>query len=319
MAPSLVACEHAGVEIHGVDLRKLSVEDLEFVKEQFVDRGVVFFRDQKLSPEEHLELARQFGTINVNRFFAKVPGHPQIAQVLKEKTDTQNIGEGFHTDHSYDVEPALGSILVARDVPKCGGDTVFVDMCKAFDTLPLDLKNAIDGKNAVHSSRHVFKAAAPAVLPGRVGNPENASQDAVHPVVLTHPQSGRKILFVNPTFTLHFEGMTVEESRPLLERLYYHAAQPQHLHRFNWRAGSVAMWDNRSTWHMAINDYHGERREMHRVTIDGCKISGLNDPERLSVCGLNVDASLKYNPHDELNTRLRDLALNNSVPQLSKL
>merc|ERR1719203_1577078 len=138
------------------------------IKAQLVERGAVFFHDQRLSPDEHLELARQFGTINVNRFFAKVPGHPQIAQVLKEKGDTENIGEGFHTDHSYDVEPALGSILVARDVPKIGGDTVFVDMRKAYETLPSDLKEMIEDKNAVHSSRHVFSFSSD--LAGRVGN-----------------------------------------------------------------------------------------------------------------------------------------------------
>jgi len=277
--------------------------------------GAVFFRDQVLSPDEHLALAKQFGTINVNRFFANVPGHPQIAQVLKEKGDTKNIGEGFHTDHSYDVEPALGSILVARDVPKIGGDTVFVDMCKAYETLPSDVKELIEGKNAVHSSRHVFSSG----LQGRVGNSDAATQDAIHPVVLRHPQSGQKILYVNPTFTLHFEGMSVEESKPLLQRLYSHAAQPQHLHRFHWRDGSVAMWDNRSTWHMALNDYHGERREMHRITIDGCKLSDLNDTERLKVSGLKVDASVKYNANDSFNTALRARALGLHIAPASKM
>merc|ERR1712203_202863 len=177
------------------------------------------------------------------------------------------------------------------------------------ETLPSDLKELVEGKNAVHSSRHVF----PSGLQGRVGNSDAATQDAVHPVVLRHPQSGQKILYVNPTFTLHFEGMSVEDSKPLLQRLYSHAAQPQHLHRFHWRDGSVAMWDNRSTWHMALNDYHGERREMHRVTIDGCKLSELNDPQRLQAFPFNVDTSLTYNPNDGFNTALRERALSKTT------
>merc|ERR1712151_540843 len=126
MSRVIVSCDHASMEIHGVTLHKLSPEDFAFINEQFLQHGVVFFRDQTLTPEDHLDLARRFGRINVNGFFAKVKGYPEIAQLLKEKDDVQAIGESFHTDHSYDVEPALGSILVAREVPKTGGDTVFV-------------------------------------------------------------------------------------------------------------------------------------------------------------------------------------------------
>jgi len=146
------------------------------------------------------------------------------------------------------------------------------------------------------------------------------TQVAVHPVVLTHPESGRKVLYVNPTFTLHFEGMTVAESRPLLEYLYCHAAQQQHLHRFHWRAGSVAVWDNRATWHCAVNDYHGQRRVMHRVTVEGGKLSELNSPDRQAAVKLAVDArNVQYNPNDRLNQALKRQALCQPVAQLSKM
>jgi len=306
-------------EIHGVTLHKLSPEDFAFINKQFLQHGVVFFRDRTLTPEDHLDLARRFGRINVNGFFAKVKGYPEIAQLLKEKDDVQAIGESFHTDHSYDVEPALGSILVAREVPKKGGDTVFVDMCKAYETLPEEIKKKLEGMNAVHTTKHVFTAAASNVYSGEKATTDPAVRTAVHPVVLVHPQSGRKALYVNPTFTAHFEGMTATQSRPLLEALYHHAAQPQHLHRFQWEVGSIAMWDNRVTWHMAVNDYHGQRRLMHRVTIDGCKLSELNNPERLPATGIDVDAERKYDPNDALNVALIHRALGPTETRLSKL
>jgi taurine dioxygenase len=163
-------------------------------------------------------------------------------------------------------------MLYAREVPQAGGDTLFASMYAAYDALSDGMKVTLEGLRACHSSRHVFGAEAAARrgdLNGRIGNPEMATQDAVHPVVIRHPETGRKALYVNPGFTLRFEGWTDDESRPLLDYLYRHAVKPEFTCRFRWREGSLALWDNRSTWHFAVNDYHGERRLLHRITIQG--------------------------------------------------
>jgi taurine dioxygenase len=265
-----------GAEILGVDLsRPLTPEETGELREALNEHGVIFFRDQELTPEQHIAFAERFAPINVNRFFRSAPGHPQIAEVRKEPDQTTNIGGGWHTDHSYDEAPALGSILLAREVPDHGGDTMFASMHHAYEALSDGLKRTLEGLRAVHSSRHVFGAAARYAkeTAGRIGNSEHANQDAVHPVVVRHPETGRKTLYVNAAFTTHFEGWTEKESRPLLDYLYAHAAQPQFHMRFQWRKGSIAFWDNRATWHFAINDYHGERRLMHRITLEGVPLA----------------------------------------------
>jgi taurine dioxygenase len=264
---------HVGAEIAGVDLAR-PLKDAAFaeIRRAFGEYGVVFFRDQHLSPEQHVGVAERFAPLDINRFFAAVPGYPMIAEVRKEPEQTRNIGGGWHTDHSYDAVPALGSMLYARELPKTGGDTMFASMYAAYDALSDGLKATLDGLRACHSSRHVFGLEAHARrgdLVGRIGNPELATQDAVHPAVIRHPETGRKALYVNPGFTLRFEGWTEEESRPLLAYLYQHATRPEFTCRFHWREGSLALWDNRSTWHFALNDYQGERRLLHRITIQG--------------------------------------------------
>ncbi|MBR0679720.1 TauD/TfdA family dioxygenase [Roseomonas eburnea] len=265
-----------GAVIHGIDLAAdLAETDVALIRDTLFDRGVVFFRDQSITPEQHIAFAERFAPINVNRFFAHADGYPSIAEVRKEPDQKKNIGGGWHTDHSYDQQPAMGSILLARELPPVGGDTLFASMFAAYDALSDGLKATLEGLRAVHSSRHVFGTDAkrqsdPADdLKGRLRNAELATQDAVHPVVIRHPGSGRKALYVNPGFTLRFEGWTDEESRPLLDWLYRHAARPEFQCRFRWREGSVAFWDNRATWHYAVNDYHGERRLLHRITLEG--------------------------------------------------
>ena len=261
-----------GAEILGIDLsRDLEASDIEELRAAFNEYGVIFFREQNLSPEQHIAFAERFGQININRFFKAAPGYPQIAEVRKEPGQKTNIGGGWHTDHSYDQVPALGSILLAREVPPFGGDTLFASMSHAYEALSDGLKRTLEQLRAVHSSRHVFGAASQYVKESgdRLGNTADATQDASHPVVMRHPETGRKTLYVNPGFTLHFEGWTAAESKPLLEFLYAHAARPEFQTRFRWREGSIAFWDNRATWHFAINDYHGERRLMHRITLEG--------------------------------------------------
>ena len=262
-----------GAELLGIDLAQpLDDGAVAEIRDALHEHGVVFFRDQRLSPEQHLAFARRMGPINLNRFFKTIPGHPEIAEVRKEPAQTTNIGGGWHTDHSYDEMPALGSILLAREVPARGGDTLFASTALAYDALSDGLKRTLAGLRAVHSSRHVFGVEAYHAKPERQTrfvNPELATQDAVHPVVVRHPATGRPTLYVNPGFTTHFEGWTAKESEPLLGFLYRHAASPEFQTRFRWAEGSIAFWDNRATWHYALNDYHGERRLMHRITLDG--------------------------------------------------
>ena len=259
----------------GGDLSERTVAE---IKHAFHESGMVVFHDQNLTPEQHIAFARHIGDINVNRFFASLEGYPEIAEVLKEPHHEKNIGGGWHTDHTYDQTPALGSALLAREVPSTGGDTLFTHMAAVFDSLSDGLKDMLRTMKARHSSRHVFGASRYATeeqqkeWEGRMKNADAALQDAVHPVVITHPESGREVLYVNGGFTLGFEGWTDEESKPLLDYLYSVAVRPEFTCRLAWRKGSLALWDNRSTWHYALNDYPGERRYMHRITIEGSEL-----------------------------------------------
>ena len=207
-----------GAEIHGVDLQKLSNSEFASIRDAFVKYGLIFFREQPISPEQHIEFAERWGEININRFFAKVEGYDQIAEVLKEKDQELNIGGAWHTDHSYDDIPAMGSILVAKEVPDQGGDTLFANMYKAYENLSDGFKETLSNLKAIHSSRHVFgeQSSYAEQTNNQIRNPELATQDAIHPVIITHPESGKKALYVNPSFTIGIEGWTKEESRALL-------------------------------------------------------------------------------------------------------
>ena len=264
-----------GAEIDGVNLKKITKEQFKEIKIVFGKYGVIFFRNQNLSPEEEIIFAELWGEININRFFINLEGYPKIALVSKEPDQKKNIGGAWHTDHTYDLEPAMGSILFAHQVPKKGGDTLFSSMYAAYETLSDGLKDTLKNMYGRHSSRHVFgtsRAERNDDTVGRIINSDKAKQDAIHPVVITHPQTGKKALFVNPTFTLGFDGWSDEESKPLLNYLYSHATKPEFTCRFKREEGSIAFWDNRSTWHLAVNDYHGQRRLMHRITINGTRL-----------------------------------------------
>jgi taurine dioxygenase len=267
--------EHVGVEITGVQMASLEGEALDALKQAVYANGVAVLRDQDLSPEQHIAFAKRWGGVDVNPFFPTNSGWPEIAEVRKSETQRVNIGGGWHTDHSYDAIPAMGSILVARELPPSGGDTLFSSAGAAYDSLSDGLKQTLGTLRAVHSADHIYqpggfysKTDQAAELTG-----QELSTHAVHPVVIRHPVTGRKLLYVNPGFTLHFEGWTREESLPLLSYLYSVASNEAIHCRVEWRPGSVAIWDNRATWHLALNDYHGHRRVMHRITLTGDPIA----------------------------------------------
>ncbi len=259
-----------GAEIFGANLKV--PDQFPAIKQAFTQYSVVTLRAQTLTPDDHLTFARRWGEINVNRFFKALDSHPEVAIVLKEADQTGAIGEEWHTDHAYDQVPAMGSILHAIQTPPYGGDTVFCSMGAAYDALSDRFRAMLNGLYAWHSSRHVFgtsQADTDASKTGRISNADKATQDALHPVVITHPLSGRKGLFVNPQFTTRIDGLSKPESDAILTMLYTHCQKPEFQCRVRWQTGDVTMWDNRATWHKAINDYHGHRRYMHRVTVEG--------------------------------------------------
>ncbi len=262
-----------GVEVFGIDLAEpLQPAMISAIRRLLAERGVVFFRDQVLSPEQHENLGRQFGTLVSNPVYDHVPGHPEIMPVIKEPHDRYNIGDTWHSDMSYMEEPPLGSILYAREVPPFGGDTLWTNMSAAYEALPAAMRSMLDGRQALHSDRFLTER----LQERNAGRSTRLREDrvgkeisAVHPVVRRHDESGKPALYVNYPFTWSFEGMSREESLPLLNQLIQHATRPEFCCRFRWRKGSLAFWDNRCTMHYACNDYQGYRREMHRITIAG--------------------------------------------------
>ncbi len=260
-----------GVEISDVSLAHCSDAEMEEIKQAIYEHGVAVFRDQEFSPEDHIKFGRRWGGIDVNNYFPLKEDFNEIAVVKKEADEQTNIGGAWHTDHSYDQIPAMGSVLVARELPPKGGDTEWAHMGAAYDALPDDLKEAIAGLEAFHSADHVYKADGLYAQTdmGKNLRGQDLKTGAVHPVVIRHPHTGRKLLYVNSGFTVNFVGQTREESLPLLRRLCDAALQADNICRLEWKPGTVAIWDNRTTWHNAINDYTGHRREMHRITLTG--------------------------------------------------
>lgn len=263
--------DHVGVEALDIDLNAIDDDAFGALRGAVADHGILFVRDQQLTPEQHIAFARRWGDIDVNNYFPANGSYPEIAEVRKSETQTTNIGGGWHTDHTYDQVPAMGSILLARETPPTGGDTLFASMGAAFDALSDGLKQTLRGLRAVHSADHIYSADGIYAQTDQAADLKghDIHTHAVHPVALRHPRTGRELLYVNPAFTLHFEGWTREESMPLLQYLYSVAMRPEFHCRVQWAPGSIAVWDNRSTWHYAMNDYQGHRRLMHRITIAG--------------------------------------------------
>lgn len=262
-----------GAEIGGIDLsQSLSEAQIEAIRQALGQHGVIFFRDQDISPADHLRFARAFGEINVNKFFNPVDGFPEIADVRRNPDEQGATGWYWHTDHSYDQAPAMGSVFVARELPPVGGDTLFAGMAAAYAALSGGLRAVLEGLYAWHTDQvcpEVADARLHAAFGGRLPGIDQAGTRARHPVVIRHPISGQKVLYVNEGFTECIDGWSVAESRALLDFLYSHAAQPQFTYRHRWQPGDVAFWDNRATWHCALDDCFGYRRVMHRITVEG--------------------------------------------------
>jgi alpha-ketoglutarate-dependent taurine dioxygenase len=260
-----------GAEIAGVDLsRELSADMVGAIRQALLDHLVIFFRDQDLPPARFLAFARRFGTPIEYPFVKGIEGYPEIINVAKLEHETVNFGGVWHADTTYLQEPPIATLLVAREVPEAGGDTLFANQYLAYETLSERLRSLLEGLRGVSSS---VKADASRTREDRVRTEGSAEARkllvAEHPVVRTHPETGRKALYVNRAHTIGFAGMTEAESAPLLEFLFRHQIRPEFTCRFRWTPRALAIWDNRCAQHYAVNDYTGQRRIMQRITLAG--------------------------------------------------
>ena len=260
-----------GAEVHGVNLAaELSGDSLRELRQALLDHLVIFFRGQEITPAQHLAFARRFGTPVEYPFVHGLPDYPIITPILKLEHERANFGGIWHADTTYQECPPMGTILVARELPPFGGDTLFANQYLAFETLSPALQRLLDGLRSISSSN---RADVSRTREDRVRDAGTAKAKEIltaeHPVVRTHPETGRKSLFVSTAHTERFAGMTVEESAGLLQFLFAHQVRPEFTCRFRWQPGSIAFWDNRCTLHNPINDYHGHRRLLHRITLAG--------------------------------------------------
>jgi taurine dioxygenase len=256
-----------GAEIGGVKLRPdLPEAVIADLRHLWLDHLVLFFRDQKLTPQELAAVARRFGKLVHYPFLKGLDEAPEVIEVAKLEHEIVNFGGLWHTDTAYLAEPPMATLLIAREVPPHGGDTLFASSYAAYDALSDGMKQMLAPLRALNSSS---KAEKSRTREDRGANEATRVLEAAHPVVRTHPETGRKALYVNSGHTLRFVDMTEAESAPLLEYLYAHQVRPEFTCRFQWEPGSIAFWDNRCALHNPVNDYHGFRRTMHRVTLAG--------------------------------------------------
>jgi taurine dioxygenase len=260
-----------GAEIAGIDLAEdLDGSTIAAIRRAWLEHLVIFFRRQTLPPERFLAFARHFGEAVEYPFIQGIEGFPLITPVVKLEHERVNFGGLWHSDTAYLKHPPMGTMLIAREVPLYGGDTLFANMYLAYETLSAGMQRLLDGLVAVNSSAKadVTKTREDRIRDG--ARPDTRREyEALHPVVRTHPETGRKALYVNSGHTVRFKDMTEAESVPLLNYLFSHQQRPEFTCRFRWEASSLAFWDNRCAQHNPINDYHGWRRVMHRVTLAG--------------------------------------------------
>jgi taurine dioxygenase len=253
-----------GAEIAGLDLATpLTNRQAAELRDALAEHHVLFFHDQRLDHESHKALGRLFGELAIHSGVPGLPDHPEIVAIHADANSKFVAGESWHSDLTCDTAPPLGSILYMPVVPEFGGDTVFASMCAAYDALSPRMKTYLEGLTALHDADHVYRPLFPDL--------DRKYPSAIHPVVRTHPVSGRKSIFVNPSYTLHLMDVAGEESQAILGFLYKHCMNPNFQVRFRWRPHSVAFWDNRCTWHQAIWDYFPDTRSGFRVTVAGDK------------------------------------------------
>ncbi|MBO6560121.1 MAG: TauD/TfdA family dioxygenase [Nisaea sp.] len=260
-----------GAEIHGIDAsRDLDAATVSAVRQALLEHLVIFLPDQKLTPVQQLAFAKRFGEPMIYPFVKGLEDFPEITPILKREEDRNNFGGIWHSDTVYQQQPPMGTMLYALELPPFGGDTLFANQYLAYDALSDGMKDLLGGLKAIHISgkSRVQQTRTDMMKHASVGMKGDELQSC-HPVVRTHPETGRKALYVNTAHTIRFDGMTEEESAPILNFLFEHQIQPEFTCRFRWSPGAMAFWDNRAAMHYPINDYHGFRRLMHRITLAG--------------------------------------------------
>ena len=260
-----------GAELGGVDLAQdMTDETIAEIRAALLEHKVVFFRDQEITPAQHFAFAKRFGDVVEYPMVKGLDDIPEIVPVVKLPHEKHNFGGMWHTDTSYLESPPMGAILVARELPPYGGDTLFANMALAYERLSDGMKRLLGNLVGISSSAkaEVTKSREDQMAVGAKVE-KGKELRAEHPVVRTHPETGEKILYVNYGHTVGFVGMTEAESAPILDYLFAHQRQPEFSCRFKWEPGSIAFWDNRATQHNPLNDYHGFKRVMHRITIAG--------------------------------------------------
>jgi len=264
MTPSI------GAEIQGLDLAQpVDAATVGHLRAALLDWKVLFFRDQDITTEQHLAFARNFGDLEVHPFAPHKPDYPEVLAITHNR-DSRGKENTWHSDVTWREEPSLGSILRAVEVPPVGGDTLFADMYAAYSGLTDDVKAQIEGRVAVHDFAHFRRGMRKAGKSEAEIEAFNQLYPMVeHPVVRTHPETGRKAIYVNAAFTQHIVGLEKDASDALLKHLYAQAAIPEYQCRFRWEAGSIAFWDNRASQHYAASDYWPAVRRMERVTVIG--------------------------------------------------
>lgn len=262
-----------GADVYGVDVAALEDGEFERLYAAWLEHHVLFIRDQKITPADQTAFAARFGELDVYPFMQPVLGHPHVIPIVKERTTRYNFGGGWHTDMSYVECPPKATLLYAIEVPSRGGDTLFANMEAAYEALSTGMQSMLAALRAVFSAAKVHGSAGyyqRADHPMEMRKNETQEQSRyVHPVVRTHPETGRKSLYLDEPHVERLENMRTSESQPLIQYLCQHATQPQFTTRLRWTPGTLAVWDNRCVQHYALNDYHGQRREMHRVVVRG--------------------------------------------------
>ncbi len=279
MAPTLTespvspAC---GSFVKNFDILAASDGEIEALSNLLAERGVVFLRDQQLTPEDQVAVTARFGAVLRVPYVKHLDEHPDIIAVLKEADEKKisTFGGTWHSDFSFLDQPPSLTVLYGREIPQFGGDTLWSSQYAAFDALSPRMQEMLCGLSAVQTGwPHGTKGPGPNAAVSRsvvmTRNDPTADREVIHPVVRVHPITKRKALFVNPVYTQRFEGMTEEESKPLLAFLFAHATKPEFTCRLHWEEGTLALWDNRCVLHLAINDYDGSRRLLHRTTVAG--------------------------------------------------
>ncbi len=261
-----------GAEVAGVDLSQpLDAVTRESIRDALLEHLVLCFRNQRLTHEQLTGLGAQFGTLNVHPFHRAIPDHEFVLEILKLPGDRFNIGGYWHSDVTFLEQPVMGSVLYAHEIPMVGGDTMFANTYSTYESLSPGMQKMIAPLRAIHSASRGFGAAGRTRKLRGVAEEEDprAYEEVEHPVVRTHPETGRKTLFVNPYFTIRFADMDEAESKPLLDYLCKLVERPEFVFRLKWEKDMVVFLDNRCTQHYAVNDYPNERRLLYRVAING--------------------------------------------------